>query len=111
MPLWKSDMWHSDARTPLRFGEFRRPHEILHRKPLLEALFAESQIIRRRAVGGGEPRIESGAHERFVVPEIGDRSDAERRYQLRAPQRAGPLDRTAKPSTWPAPGLSHESAS
>jgi hypothetical protein len=111
MPLRKANMGNTNAWTPLRFGEFRGSHEILHGKPLLETFFAESQIIWRRAIGGCEPSIQSGAHERFVVAEVSDSPNAEGRYQLSATQRPCSLDRAASLPARSTSWLPHDSAS
>src|SRR5262249_26127377 len=70
VPLRKAHMRHADARTPLRFGKFRRTYEILHAQPLLEPFLAESQIIRRGATCSRKPGVQSGAHQRLVVTEV-----------------------------------------
>jgi hypothetical protein len=47
VPLWEAHVGHANARLPLGFRKFRRADEILDSKPLLKALFAKPQIVRR----------------------------------------------------------------
>jgi len=63
---------------------------------LLKALLHYAQVsLRRRS----EPHVQTGAHQRLVIPEVGDRAHAERRNQLSTSYWPHP-DRS---SSWPAP--------
>ena len=77
MPLRKPNMRNADPLSPLGFRELRRPDEILHPQPLLQPFLAKLQVFRRHTIRGGEPRIETRAHQCFVVPEIRNGSNAE----------------------------------
>src|SRR5580704_15731602 len=91
VPLGKPHVGNADPRTALRDGKLGRTHEKLHPQPLLAPLLAEFQILRWRAASAGEPSVETGAHQSFVVAEIRYRSYSEGRYELRAAQWARPL--------------------